>query len=262
MDISSQILALNRTEKILYGTILLFNLTGLLLVFFYPDQFENFVREDGIVETCTALLLFFTSLLLLEHLLSGKIKYAPIKALVTFVLAVVFIFGAGEEISWGQRIFHFSSGEFFMENNTQGETNLHNLMVHGFKINKLIFGQLLTVLLVIHLFLTPYLYAKLQGFRELANQLAIPIGKYHHALYFTVVLILIFIIPSGKKWELFELSFSSILFLIFLFPVNKFFIQIGPDKPLMKRKLGQAIPCQKRTSTREQTNARFFHKSH
>ena len=42
-------------------------------------------------------------------------------------MALIFIFGAGEEISWGQRIFNVESSEYFLENNAQGETNLHNM---------------------------------------------------------------------------------------------------------------------------------------
>lgn len=33
---------------------------------------------------------------------------------------------AGEEISWGQRFFHFSTPQEYKENNSQGEFNLHN----------------------------------------------------------------------------------------------------------------------------------------
>ena len=54
-------------------------------------------------------------------------------------------FGAGEEISWGQRIFHIESSKFFNENNSQKETNLHNMIVDGVKLNKLIFSNLLSI---------------------------------------------------------------------------------------------------------------------
>ncbi|MCZ7674723.1 MAG: hypothetical protein M5U35_00845 [Roseovarius sp.] len=50
-------------------------------------------------------------------------------AALTAVYAIVFFFGAGEEMSWGQRIFGWESGEYFQQHNFQGETNLHNLVV-------------------------------------------------------------------------------------------------------------------------------------
>jgi hypothetical protein len=44
-------------------------------------------------------------------------------------LAFVFFLGAGEEISWGQRIFGIETPEAWAEVNVQRETNLHNLEV-------------------------------------------------------------------------------------------------------------------------------------
>lgn len=42
------------------------------------------------------------------------------------VLAIACLYVAGEEISWGQRLFDFETPEFFKEHNIQKETNLHN----------------------------------------------------------------------------------------------------------------------------------------
>ena len=58
----------------------------------------------------------------------------------TMLLGLFFMFGAGEEISWGQRLFEIESSGFFDENNAQGEMNLHNLFVNDTKINKLEFS--------------------------------------------------------------------------------------------------------------------------
>ncbi len=44
------------------------------------------------------------------------------------VLACACFYAAMEEISWGQRVFHFSSPEYFKNKNLQGETNLHNFL--------------------------------------------------------------------------------------------------------------------------------------
>jgi hypothetical protein len=46
---------------------------------------------------------------------------------------------AGEEISWGQRIFGWATPDFFRENNIQGETNFHNMDTQLFQ-NILYFG--------------------------------------------------------------------------------------------------------------------------
>ena len=44
-----------------------------------------------------------------------------------FCLALLFFFGFGEEISWGQRIVSWPTPEFMRDLNIQGETTLHNL---------------------------------------------------------------------------------------------------------------------------------------
>lgn len=61
--------------------------------------------------------------------LSGwlALRPAPWRAL-HLLLALLFFYGAGEEISWGQRLFGFGTPEVFDEYNLQGETNLHNFL--------------------------------------------------------------------------------------------------------------------------------------
>ena len=49
------------------------------------------------------------------------------------LLGLFAFYAAMEEISWGQQIFHWESGEFFQKNNQQGETNLHNILTGPYK---------------------------------------------------------------------------------------------------------------------------------
>jgi hypothetical protein len=51
------------------------------------------------------------------------------RAVLFFACCAAFVFVALEEISWGQRIYSFSSSKFFLFHNIQGETNVHNLTV-------------------------------------------------------------------------------------------------------------------------------------
>jgi hypothetical protein len=46
----------------------------------------------------------------------------------TLALALFCLFVAGEEISWGQRLFGFRPPNYFLEQNYQQEANLHNLL--------------------------------------------------------------------------------------------------------------------------------------
>jgi tetratricopeptide (TPR) repeat protein len=61
-------------------------------------------------------------------LLSGRISLSKSRFRLFFaVLALACFYVAGEEISWGQRIFDIQTPEFLKKHNLQNETNLHNL---------------------------------------------------------------------------------------------------------------------------------------
>ncbi|MFO7673694.1 MAG: hypothetical protein R6V74_08305, partial [Lutibacter sp.] len=109
----------------------------------------------------------------------------------------------------------------FIENNAQGETNLHNMVVGETKINKLIFSQLLTVVLVIYLIITPFLYRKFEWIKNLINKFAVPIVQWHHTIAFLIGTGLLLFITSNRKWEIYEFAFSVIFLLIFINPFNK-----------------------------------------
>ena len=178
-------------------------------------------KEDGFVENSQFVLIFSSSLLLFYRFLK-LFKYKNIYWKIGVLgMALVFLFGAGEEISWGQRIFNIQSSEYFIENNAQHETNLHNMVVEGKKINKIIFSQLLTIILIIYILILPVLYRKFKSIKNLVNLFAIPVVKWHHSIAFLVSTGLIFFVNSDRKWELYELAFGVIFFLIFLNPLNK-----------------------------------------
>jgi len=182
---------------------------------------EVYTVEDGFVENGSAVFLFISSMLLLYRFFK-LFKHKGLFWKVGILgLAFIFFFGAGEEISWGQRIFNVQSSEYFIENNAQGETNLHNLVVNDTKINKLIFSQLLTVVLVIYLIITPFLYRKFEWVKSLANKFAVPIVQWHHTISFLIGTLLLVFISSNRKWEIYELAFSVIFLLIFIKPLNK-----------------------------------------
>ncbi|PKP14173.1 MAG: hypothetical protein CVU08_01685 [Bacteroidetes bacterium HGW-Bacteroidetes-3] len=182
---------------------------------------EVYTVEDGFVENGSAIFLLASSLLLLYRFFK-LFKHKDLFWKVGILgLSFVFFFGAGEEISWGQRIFNVESSAYFLEHNAQGETNLHNLVVEDTKINKLIFSQLLTVVLVIYLIITPFLYRKFEWVKKLANKFAVPIVQWHHTISFLVGTALLVFISSNRKWEIYELAFSVIFLLIFIKPFNK-----------------------------------------
>jgi hypothetical protein len=209
----------------------------LILVFGFGIYFANtnlqyfdevYTKEDGFAEYATAFLLFCSAILLIYRFLKLQKFKKGLWKVGILALALVFLFGAGEEISWGQRIFNVESSDFFIENNAQGETNLHNIVVDGKKVNKIIFSQLLTIVLVIYLIIAPFLFRKVESIKNLANTCAVPIVKWHHTIAFLVVTGILVFMGSDRKWELYELAFGVIFFLIFLNPLNKNIYQIDP----------------------------------
>lgn len=85
------------------------------------------LREDGPIEAATALL-FFVAFVAGARAARQLYKdgYRLQSALYVAFAAVMF-FCAGEEISWGQRIFGFATPEGFEEINKQDELTLHNI---------------------------------------------------------------------------------------------------------------------------------------
>ena len=213
---------LTKTDKIAYIFLLLVFALGIYYANTDLQYFDEFyTKEDGFAEYGTAFLLFCSSILLISRFFKLKKYKKSLWKLGIIAIALVFIFGAGEEISWGQRIFNIESSEYFKENNAQAETNLHNLVVDGKKVNKIIFSQLLTAVLVIYLIITPFLYRKFNWVKNLANLFAVPIVQWHQTIAFLVVTGLLVFMNSERKWELYELAFGVIFFLIFLNPLNK-----------------------------------------
>lgn len=214
---------LTKTDKLGYIILAIVFILSLYFGFTNVEFFDSkFTVEDGVIEYSTALMLFLLSVLCLYRLFTiGKSKPILWK-LGTLLFVLLFFFGAGEEISWGQRIFDIESSEYFKQNNAQAETNLHNMVVDGKKINKIIFSQLLMVVMVLYLIVSPLLYRKQEWFKNLATKFAVPIVKWHHTIAFIISTVLVAINPPDRKWEVYELAFGVIFLLIFLNPLNKF----------------------------------------
>lgn len=90
--------------------------------------------EDRYFENIGAIGLLASSLILFygfwKSLKSKKIDLNLRMRQIFFIgLGVVFFFGFGEEISWGQRIFHIATPEAIAAINVQDETNIHNIAI-------------------------------------------------------------------------------------------------------------------------------------
>jgi hypothetical protein len=90
------------------------------------------IPEDHYFELVGAFAFLVTSVLFFYGFILARRRLdktwpSLMKQLVYLGMAGLFFFGAGEEISWGQRILGFETPETLSEVNRQEEFNLHNL---------------------------------------------------------------------------------------------------------------------------------------
>ena len=89
-----------------------------------PLTFQALTREDYWVENLTAVWFLLAGLLLFVTTL---VERSFFRRCVYILGAMAMVFAAGEEISWGQRIFGFATPDFLMHLNEQKEFTVHNI---------------------------------------------------------------------------------------------------------------------------------------
>jgi len=108
------------------------------LPFFFLDYqgIRAMAREDSFYEFLSFLWLLLTSLSFFYLCCRDKKQQAhdmkPKRNIFFLLLGLLFFFGAGEEISWGQRVFSFETPEIAAAN-IQNEFNLHNMPLFDFR---------------------------------------------------------------------------------------------------------------------------------
>jgi len=195
---------------------------GIYWGFTDPEFFTyRYMMEDGEIEYATVgLLLASCGLVAVRWFKLHRQK--PLRfTLMSIVVIAAFFFVAGEEVSWGQRIFGIQTTEYFKQHNSQEEMNLHNMVVGDVKINKLIFGVLLTTVILIYLVVVPILYQRMASVKKLIDQWYIPVPRVRHSVIYLLITLIILIIPTTKKWELMEFGSVLIFFLILMTPYNQ-----------------------------------------
>lgn len=211
------------TDRLLLGAIALVLVVSFAVHLWSPDFFSAvYAFEDGLVEYGTAIFLLVGSLVLVGNARSLGGRGMRLAAVLTGFYALLFFLGAGEEISWGQRIFGWESSEFFQENNKQMETNFHNLVVGGTHLTKTVFGSGLTAVILLYLIVLPLLYPRVGLIRRLADKFAVPVPGLRHTLFAVAAsLVIVAMGDQNRKWEVYELVFSLLMVSVFLLPQNR-----------------------------------------
>lgn len=204
----------------MYGLLSLGLVVGLATSFVAPEIYVDLLAaEDGLFEWSTAFFLFLGAVVCAMRVrLPGKTR---LFAVISALGALVLFFGAGEEISWGQRVIGWDSGAFWVENNDQAETNLHNLVVGEVKINKLLFGVTLTLAFLAFFALLPVLHHRSAAVARWAGHWGVPVPRAVHGVSFFVSLVVMSLIPTSRSAELGEFALGLLLAMVVLFPANK-----------------------------------------
>jgi len=117
----------------------------------YEDFLGSMTQENGVFESISLFALLSISFYGGYALYSFKNIFSKkINLFILFVSILTFL-AAMEEISWGQSIFNFSSNDYFVKNNLQHETNLHNL-IDSNVFSSLIYSSIYTLFVFIPLF--------------------------------------------------------------------------------------------------------------
>ena len=180
-----------------------------------------YASEDGVLEYATIVFLALSGIILLFNAAALWRRGVAFGAALTVIYALVFFFGAGEEMSWGQRIFGWESGDYFQENNFQGETNLHNLVVGSSHLAETLFGNVLTAAILLYLVVLPPLYPRLAWLQRLMDRLVVPVPWLRHGIVTVVASLVIALMDQERKWEVYELIFSLLMVSVFLSPQNR-----------------------------------------
>ena len=211
---------LRLVEKLVLTLVILMLVAGIVLYYTNPSRFLWYTEEDHLVEWLTVLGLLLGFGVCISRFFRLLKKRSWWFLTVTLLLGVMLFFAAGEEISWGQRIFGISSSEYFKEHNAQGETNLHNLVVDGVKLNKLIFTVILGVGMAVYLIAVPIVHSKNTQLRNFLDRSAVPVAGTFHIIAFLIMAAITTIVPHAKNAEMLECGATLIFFLIIRFPKN------------------------------------------
>lgn len=196
-------------------------LSGLVMLHKAPERFKRYVAEDGPVEWIATVSLLACSVICIERAVKLKNYRSKGFIIVSLLLAMVFLFGVGEEISWGQRIFAIKSSSFFLEHNVQEEINFHNLRIGSLKINKFLFSLVLGTVISLYLLILPILYRKVEKVKAAVDKSGIPIPRLPQIVIVLITAVIVHFIKAKHKWELLDLAGSMIFLAILICPYNK-----------------------------------------
>ena len=219
------VMQLSLAEKILLSFVFFLFFAGIISSYVDTDWFDSvFIAEDGFIEWMTVAGLLLAAAAAVRHLLKKNGRKSFLFICCMLGIIGLSIFAAGEELSWGQRIFNIETPEYFLAHNAQQETNVHNLIVGETKLNKLVFTTILGIAAGLYLIAVPLLHKYANSMRRFIDRAGVPVPKFYQVLAIAVVAILHLTAKSniGKQSELLEFGVCVLFFMIVAFPANRY----------------------------------------
>ena len=216
-----------KSSSIFFLSVVFITIGFILLFLFHVELYDQLTSEDNIIENLSAVLLLFCSCFFLISFFHARKSPLKIHHWLTYgllMLSIVFFLIAGEEISWGQRIFDLATPDYLSSVNEQDELNFHN-------INKRFFDRLLDRATIIFVFSSSFLlYRKKEKTLGIKNPDIFVICSFaitpfytqntqldfYHFIYVPLVGLFVFALKNKQKSFLFPLAFTLMLSLIII----------------------------------------------
>ncbi|MBN1917673.1 MAG: hypothetical protein JW889_07180 [Verrucomicrobia bacterium] len=208
------------------------HLFGLILVFADKALLSWWIEEDGVVEwlTTAALMAAFVVALVVRARFHPKRERRAARRF-WLVLGVLMLLGGLEEISYGQRVFGIPTPACFKANpspeednfyNKQGELNLHNLVIYGHDMNKLIYGKVVTLVMFFYWVVVPIVYRAKVRFRRGCDRWGVPVMQVYQLALAVVLAALTYAVRPivHHITEVLEMSGAFIFLVLMLHPYN------------------------------------------
>ena len=198
-----------------------------------PEGLWQLLGEDGVIEWMQFLCFTVISAMLFYVGAQrwGRDDTSSFELLVLFGLAALVGLAALEEISWFQRILNVASPEYFVKNNRQAETNIHNLALDSASLHKTVLLKLIFLTGITHNLILPLLARSRPGIKRWVESMGLYLPPLKASIpYLVLVALSHLLVDHERKGELGEM-FGAVHYLATVFGAYFIGIEYG-KRPL------------------------------
>jgi hypothetical protein len=203
-----------------------------------PAKLNRLLVEDGIVEwmqfLCFSALAGLLGFAFFERL--KRSDRGVLELLALGGLSLLCALAALEEVSWFQRILDVQSSEFFLQNNRQGETNLHNLAVGNGSLHKNVLLKLIFIAGITHNLILPLVARFKPGVQRWVESMGLYLPPLSASIvYLVLVAVSHVLIDHPRKGELGEM-FGAVHYMATVF--GAYFAGVAYTRPTLFENAG------------------------